>query len=82
LTNKILLYKIYTNRYKIMLIRMNNNEEIKIIANKILEMIYWLYQKSLSGQPVWAVGNQTIKKSRFSTNEQASLFNKYDNENK
>ena len=66
---------------------MNDNKEIKIIANKILEMVYWLYRKNLKSgkinkmEPVWAVGNQTIKKSRFSTNEQASLFNKYEDEN-
>lgn len=66
---------------------MNNKEEVKIIINKFLEMIYWSYQKDLKNgslnnmKPVWAVGNQTLKKSRFSTNEQASLFNKYEDEN-
>jgi hypothetical protein len=64
-----------------------NKEEIKITANKILEMVYWLYQNSLkNGQlnnmkPAYAVGNQTIKKSRFSMAKQASLFNKYEDEN-
>ncbi|MHB8278186.1 MAG: hypothetical protein ACYDIA_11100 [Candidatus Humimicrobiaceae bacterium] len=66
---------------------MNNKEEVKIISNKILEMIYFLYQKSLSGKlnnlkPAYAVRNQTIEKSRFSIAKQASLFNKYENENK
>lgn len=64
-----------------------NKEEIKISANKILEMIYWLYQNNLkTGQlnkmkPAYAVGNQITKKSRFSMAKQASLFNKYEDEN-
>jgi hypothetical protein len=66
----------------------NETEITQSAVNNLLEMIYWLYQKDLKSgklnelKPVWAVGNQTIKKSRFSTNEQASLFNKYENENK
>jgi hypothetical protein len=68
---------------------MIKEEEIRRTINKIMEIIYELYKKDLKDgnldikqyiEPAYAVGNQTIKKSRFSMAKQASLFNKYENE--
>lgn len=67
---------------------MDKETHIKIIG--LIEIICELYKKDLKSgklgikqymEPAWAVGNQTIKKSRFSITKQAQLFNKYENEN-
>ena len=60
---------------------MLREEEIKIAANKILEMVYWLYQKELKSGNITkdklipSFGKILKKKGDFRKNEEPNLFN-------
>jgi hypothetical protein len=64
------------------------DKEMQNILKKLAELIYDQHLKNIASKrinnmkPAYAVGNQTVKKSGFSIAKQASLFNKYENENK
>ena len=59
---------------------MLREEEIKIAANKILEMVYWLYQKELKSgniikdKLILSFGKILKKKGDFRKNEEPNLF--------
>jgi len=60
---------------------LGQKEEIKIEVNKILEMIYWLYQKEIKAgninkdKIITSFGKIVKKRNSFKNNGNATLFN-------
>jgi len=59
---------------------MNQEEEIKIASNKILEMVYWLYQKDLKSgniakNDLMSFGKICKKRNPLKNNDDSTLFN-------